>query len=118
MPLWHDSPDAWHEILPGVRRRILAHGSSAMMVLYRIEPGRVFPRHTHPHAQYGTVLEGGGTFHVGDQSWTLRPGDGYFVPPDVPHELRSDPSKSTVILDVFAPRRDDFLNETVPSDAP
>jgi quercetin dioxygenase-like cupin family protein len=118
MPLWHDSPGAWHEILPGVRRRILAHGSSAMMVLYRIEPGRVFPRHTHPHAQYGTVLEGGGTFRVAEQSWTLRPGDAYFVPPDVPHELLSDPSTSTVILDVFAPRRDDFLNETVPSDAP
>ncbi len=118
MPLWHDSERAWHEILPGVRRRILAHSSSAMMVLYRIEPGRVFPRHTHPHAQYGTVLEGGGTFSVGDRSWKMKVGDAYYVPADVPHELHADPSVASVILDVFAPEREDFLNETVAPDEP
>jgi quercetin dioxygenase-like cupin family protein len=118
MPLWRETEGAWHEILPGVRRRILAHASSAMLVLYRIEPGRVFPRHTHPHAQYGTVLEGGGMFQVGDQTWKLRAGDGYYVPPDVPHELRSDPAVRTIILDVFTPERQDFLNETVPPDEP
>ena len=89
-----------------------------MLVLYRIEPGRVFPRHTHPHAQYGTFLEGGGVFHVGDRSWTMRPGDAYYVPPDVPHELHVDPSKPSVILDVFTPRRDDFLSEALAPDEP
>jgi quercetin dioxygenase-like cupin family protein len=89
-----------------------------MMVLYRIEPGRIFPLHTHPHAQYGTVLEGGGTFRVGDNSWTIRPGDAYYIPPDIPHELHADPSTPSVILDVFAPEREDFLNETVLPDEP
>jgi len=116
MPLWHDTEGAWHEILPGVRRRILAHAPTAMLVLYRIEPGRVFPRHTHPHAQYGTILEGGGVFLVGEQSWRVHAGDAYYVPPDVAHELRTDPSVPSVILDVFAPERQDFLNEAVPAD--
>lgn len=116
MPLWHDKDPAWHEILPGVRRRILAHSPAAMMVLYRIEPGRIFPRHTHPHAQYGTIVEGGGTFHVGGREWKLQPGDGYYVPPEVPHELHADPRRASVILDVFAPEREDFLNEAVPPD--
>ncbi len=118
MPLWHDRPDAWHEILPGVRRRILAHAPSGMLVLYRIEPDRLFPKHTHPHAQYGTVLEGGGRFAVGDRVWTMGPGDAYFVPPDVPHELRTDAKRPTVILDVFTPERGDFLSETLPPDEP
>lgn len=118
MPLWHDAGAAWHEILPGVRRRILAHGGSGMLVLYRIEPDRLFPRHTHSQAQYGTVLEGGGTFRVGDQTWTLRAGDAYYVPPDVPHELRTDRSSPSVILDVFAPERPDFLPEALPPDEP
>ncbi len=118
MPLWHDTPGAGHEILPGVRRRILAHASSAMLVLYRIEPGRVFPRHTHPHAQYGTILEGGGTFHVGDEEWKLRAGDAYYVPPEVPHELHTDPAAPAILLDVFTPERQDFRNETVPPDEP
>jgi quercetin dioxygenase-like cupin family protein len=118
MPLWHDSTGAWHEILPGVRRRILTHGKSAMLVLYRIEPGRIFPRHSHPHAQHGTLLEGAATFLVGDQSWKLRPGDAYYIPPDVPHELHTDASVSSVILDVFAPEREDFLNEALVPDEP
>lgn len=118
MPLWHDAATAWHEILPGVRRRILAHAPSAMLVLYRIEPGRIFPKHTHPHAQYGTVLQGGGTFQVGSASWEMGVGDAYYVPPDVPHELRTSGSVPTVILDVFAPEREDFLKETVPPDEP
>jgi quercetin dioxygenase-like cupin family protein len=117
MPLWHDTGSAWHEILPGVRRRILAHGGSAMLVLYRIEPDKVFPKHTHPHAQYGTVLEGGGVFEVGDRSWHMGAGDAYYVPPNVPHELHTD-SVPTVILDVFAPEREDFLKEARPPDEP
>jgi quercetin dioxygenase-like cupin family protein len=114
MPLWHDSETAWHEILPGVRRRILSHGAAAMLVLYRIEPGRVFPRHTHPHAQLGTFLEGGGTFQVGDSSWTVRAGDAYYIPPNVPHELRTDATRPSVVLDAFAPQREDFLPEALP----
>jgi quercetin dioxygenase-like cupin family protein len=89
-----------------------------MMVMYRIEPGRVFPRHTHPHVQCGQVLEGGGTFLVGDSSWTMRAGDSYYIPPNVPHELHTDGSVASVILDVFAPERDDFLPESVPADEP
>lgn len=116
MPLWEDKLEAWHEILPGVRRRILAHDAGVMMVLYRIDPGTTFPRHTHPHVQSGTVLQGGGRFRVGDDTWQLTVGSSYTVPSDVPHELLSDPSGPTVILDVFTPRREDFLGETVPPD--
>ncbi|HXQ48385.1 MAG TPA: cupin domain-containing protein [Thermoplasmata archaeon] len=116
MPLWEEKPDAWHEIVPGVRRRILAHAPEVMLVLYRISPGCLFPRHTHPHVQSGTVLEGGGEFRVGDDVWKLVQGSSYVVPGGVPHELRSDPRTRTVILDVFTPRRDDFMSETVPHD--
>ncbi|MGA7923926.1 MAG: cupin domain-containing protein [Thermoplasmata archaeon] len=115
MPMWHDKPQAWHEILPGVRRRILAHGPSTMLVLYHIDPHRTFPEHAHPQAQSGTFLEGGGSFRVGESVWRLSVGDAYFVPPNVPHELVTEDAPS-VILDVFAPGREDFLNEALPPD--
>jgi quercetin dioxygenase-like cupin family protein len=118
MPLWHDRPEAWHEVLPGVHRRVLAHAGDVMMVLYRIEPGRKFPMHTHPHTQSGTVLEGGGEFVVGSETWKLRKGSSYCVPGDVPHELQADAKGQTVILDVFTPRREELLHETVPPDRP
>ena len=116
MPLWNDRADAWHEVLPGVHRRILAHAPDVMMVLYRIEPGRKFPMHTHPHTQSGVVLEGGGEFQVGPERWTLTKGSAYSVPGDVPHEFHADPTRSVVILDVFTPRREELLHEALPAD--
>jgi len=116
MPLWEDKPEAWHEVQPGVQRRILAHEPGVMMVLYRIAPGSRFAMHTHPHVQSGTVLAGGGQFQVGKETWTLKVGSSYTVPGNVPHELRADPHVPTVVLDVFTPRREEFLHETVTPD--
>ena len=116
MPLWEDKAEAWHEVQPGVQRRILAHDSTVMLVLYRIAPGSRFAMHTHPHVQSGTVLQGGGQFQVGKETWTLRVGSSYTLPPNVPHELRANPDTPTVVLDVFTPRREEFLHEAVRPD--
>ena len=116
MPLWEDKPEAWHEVQPGVQRRILTHEPGVMLVLYRLGPESVFPMHTHPHVQSGTVLQGGGKFRVGNDTWILRVGSSYLLPPNVPHELTTDPGGPTVVLDVFTPRREEFLHETVRPD--
>jgi quercetin dioxygenase-like cupin family protein len=116
MPLWDDKPEAWHEIQPGVQRRILAHDSTVMMVLYRIAPGSTFAKHTHPHVQSGTVLQGGGLFQVGEETWPLKVGSAYTIPGGVAHELKADAKSPTIILDVFTPRREEFLHETVRPD--
>ncbi len=118
MPLWDDRPEAWHEVMPGVRRRILTAGGGVMMVLYRIAPNTTFPRHHHPHAQSGTVLSGGGRFRVGDAVWEIRAGSSYFVPSEVPHELVTGPHDDTVVLDVFSPEREDFRDEVLAPDGP
>lgn len=116
MALWNDRPEAWHEILPGVRRRILAHGHGAMLVLYEIAPGSTFPMHTHPHVQAGTFLAGSGTFRVGEEVYRMSKGASYSIPGGVPHELVTDAEGTSVILDVFVPERDDFLSEALPAD--
>ena len=118
MPLWNDRPEAWHEVLPGVRRRILTHGQGVMMVLYHIAPGTTFPMHTHPHVQAGTFLEGGGRFRVGDQTYAVRQGSSYSIAGGVPHELVTDTTGPSVVLDVFAPDREDFAKETLPPEQP
>jgi quercetin dioxygenase-like cupin family protein len=118
MPLWEEKGAAWHEVLPGVRRRILVQGEGLTFVMYRIDPGRVFPLHTHPHVQAGVFLEGGGEFRVGEETWTMKEGSSYLVASNVPHELRTDPTRPSVILDVFRPERADFGPEVVPPDRP
>ncbi len=116
--MWHDKEAAWHEIMPGVRRRVLNHASTGMMVHYKIDPGRVFAWHNHPHAQFGVFLEGGGIFKIGEREWRVKPGDSYYIPPGVFHELRTDGEKPSVLIDFFTPERDDYAGEALaPDDA-
>ena len=58
--------------MPGVRRRILNHASTGMMVYYKIDSGKVFALHNHPHAQFGVFLEGSGVFKVGKEEWRIK----------------------------------------------
>ncbi len=110
--LWHDNSDSWREVMPGVKRRILAHTQTGMAVLYKIAPKKVFPIHDHPHAQFGIVLEGGGTFKLMDKVWRLKKGDTYYIPPGVKHELTTDPEVPSVYIDFFTPERKDYLTES------
>jgi quercetin dioxygenase-like cupin family protein len=112
---WHDKPEAWKEIMPGVKRRMLSHSSTGLMVLYKIESGKTFALHNHPHAQYGVFLEGGGKFRVGESTWQMKRGDAYFIPPGVFHELKTD--EECVILDFFTPEREDYVKEALPPDS-
>ena len=86
------------------------------MVYYKIESGRVFALHNHPHAQFGVVLEGEGTFKIGELECRIRPGDGYYIPPGVFHELRTEGGKPSILIDFFTPERDDYLGEALAAD--
>ncbi len=86
------------------------------MVLYRIDPKKVFPLHSHPHAQFGVFLEGGGEFRVGDSVWKMKKGDSYYIPPGVSHELRTNETEESVIIDFFTPERQDYHSEAVTPD--
>ena len=112
--LWHDKAEAWKEVMPGVRRRMLAHSSTGLMVLYRIDAGKTFAWHNHPHAQYGVFLEGSGRFKVGDSIWQIKKGDSYYIPPGVFHELASE--DDCVVIDFFTPEREDYVKEALAPD--
>lgn len=115
--LWNDKRESWHEIMPGVRRRIATHSPTGMIVYYEIKPGTIFPRHDHPHAQFGFVIQGQGNFKVGDRKWSLKKGDGYFIPPGLSHELQTSGSEIFVVVDFFTPERADFMKEALGPDA-
>lgn len=86
------------------------------MVMYKIEAERVFPLHDHPHAQFGVFLRGSGIFKVGDSSRKVKEGDTYFIPPGVPHELRT--SEQSLVVDFFTPEREDYALEALEPDNP
>jgi quercetin dioxygenase-like cupin family protein len=91
------------EIAPGVRTRVLTRGE-LMFSLVELDDGAVSAIHHHPEVQMGLVLEGAFERQQGDEVKLLREGDGFYVPPDVPHGGRAIGGRCR-ILDVFSPPR-------------
>jgi quercetin dioxygenase-like cupin family protein len=115
--LWNDKPESWIEVLPGVERRIAGHSSTGMIVYYQIKPGSAFPKHNHPHAQFGLVIQGQMTFNVGDKTWNMKKGDSYYIPPGIFHELFTSGNEQIIVVDFFTPERGDYLSAAVAPDA-
>jgi quercetin dioxygenase-like cupin family protein len=76
----------------GVTRKILsqadgpAAGYVTLLVEATIEPGVTVARHTHPGIESAYVLEGGFELPVqGQETRTLKAGDGFQIPPETPH---------------------------------
>ena len=91
----------------GMERRILAFDDSLMAVEVGFETGAEGAPHTHPHTQISYVLSGSFRYTVEGESVTLNPGDSIAVPSDLVHGTVC--LEKGVLLDVFTPKRDDFL---------
>lgn len=96
------------DIAPGVRTRVLVRGD-LMFSLVEIDEGATSPIHRHPEVQMGLVLEGAFERRQGNEVKILRVGDGFYVPPDVPHGGRAVEGGPCRILDVFSPPRGRYV---------
>lgn len=71
-----------------------------------IEPGAAVARHTHPGIESSYVVEGGVELLVdGESGRTLSPGEGFQVPPGVPHSAKNGPTK-TVLAGTYVVQKD------------
>jgi quercetin dioxygenase-like cupin family protein len=77
---------------PGVTRNILsqtdgpAPGYTTILVEATIDAGVPVGRHTHPGIESAYVLEGGFELPIeGQATRTIKPGDGFQIPPNTPH---------------------------------
>jgi quercetin dioxygenase-like cupin family protein len=82
-------------------------GERLTLGVVELEPNAVVPEHRHDHEQLGMVLQGSLEFRVGDRSRHLGPGGTWRIPSNVPHEVRVG-SEGAVVIDVFAPPRQDW----------
>ena len=93
----------------GTERRILAYNDSLMEVEVSFETGAEGAPHSHPHTQLSYALSGSFRYTVEDESVILNPGDSIVVPAGLTHGTVC--MEKGVLLDVFTPKRDDFLNQ-------
>ena len=91
----------------GTTRRILAYNDELMSVEVAFETGSVGAVHTHPHTQLSYVLSGSFRYSVENESVILNPGDSIVVPGGLEHGTLC--LEKGVLLDVFTPKREDFL---------
>lgn len=94
------------KVWDGVTGRVV-EGERITMSLVDLEPTVPVPEHHHENEQVGFVVEGQIDFTIDGETRTLRAGETYVIPSDVPHSVVTGPN-GAVVLDVFAPLRDDW----------
>lgn len=99
--------------MPGLETRILTglSGERMMMVLSATLPGHTVPVHAHPQEQIGVVYSGRARLRIGDQERIVGKGDIYRIPENVPHGDTCLGDEPFVMLDVFCPIREDFVEK-------
>lgn len=88
----------------GVLLKRLGAGSKMSVLHWNMANGSVVPLHQHPHEQFGYVISGGFDMVIGDERATLKAGDCYFIPSDLPHGFTA--LGETEAIDVFSPVRE------------
>jgi len=100
--------------MKGLETKILSglHGEQMMMVLNSTLPGHEVPTHSHPHEQVGMVFSGKAKLRIGDEERMVQKGDFYCIPSNVPHSDTCIGDEPFVMLDIFYPVREDFIQKS------
>jgi quercetin dioxygenase-like cupin family protein len=94
------------EIWDGVAARTV-DGAGLTLAVVELDPDSVVAEHSHANEQLGMVLRGQVSFRIGEEVRELGPGATWCIPANVPHEVHTGPD-GAVVIDVFAPPRDDW----------
>ena len=101
---WDDEP--LERLSDGIGRRML-NGEALTLAQITLAAGAVVPEHEHPNEQIATVVSGRLRFVVGGDEREVGPGESVLITGGVPH--RVEVLEDAVVLDVFAPRREDWI---------
>ncbi len=91
-----------------ISRQMLSgeHTTVARIFLAR---GAIVPRHSHVSEQFSLILSGALKFVFDDGEMVVRAGELVFIPANAPHAAEA--LEDTVDLDIFSPRREDWISK-------
>ena len=107
---WDDIP--METVNPMMRRQIITGELMTVAKIY-FKDGFLVPMHSHHNEQITQVISGLLSFRIGDegeQKIDVGPGQTIVIPANIPHEALV--VGDVVEMDMWAPRRDDWLNQT------
>lgn len=93
----------------GLTRQIFGFNDSIMMVRVEFDIGAVGTVHAHPHSLVTFVEKGEFDVFIDGVEKRLGPGDSFYIEPNLDHGAVC--RKAGVLIDVFSPVREDFLDE-------
>jgi quercetin dioxygenase-like cupin family protein len=89
--------------------RQMISGENATISQLLLKKGAVVPRHSHMNEQYSWIISGALKFVFDDREILVGAGDVLVIPPNVPHSAVA--LEDTVDVDIFAPRREDWIRK-------
>lgn len=97
----------WQDLGNGIKRQIFGYDDRVMMVKVKFETEAIGVLHQHHHAQVTYVESGVFETSINGEVKMLKKGDGFYAPPNKIHGVVC--KEGGVLIDVFSPRREDFL---------
>jgi quercetin dioxygenase-like cupin family protein len=91
----------------GIERQMVV-GEQLMICRFRFAPFLATPEHTHPHEQMSMVISGRVRFFIEGEERLALPGDVLHFPSNCLHGATMM-EEEVVIIDIFTPLREDFL---------
>jgi len=101
---WNSMPA--EQLNPQITRRAV-HTENLTIARLQIAKDAVVPEHSHVNEQVATVERGALRFRIGDRELVLGAGQSVAIPSNVPHSVVA--IEDTTVVDVFSPRRDDWI---------
>ena len=89
--------------------RQMVSGENATLSQLLLKKGAVVPRHSHMNEQYSWILSGTLKFIFDDREILVGAGEVIVIPANVPHSAVA--LEDTVDIDIFAPRREDWIRK-------
>jgi protease I len=92
------------DIGKGVLLQIIGEGEQLNAVHWNLPDNSIVASHHHPQQQFGYVIRGSLELTLDGETYLIKEGDSYIIPPNSVHQFRA--IGQTEALDVFSPPRD------------
>ena len=89
--------------------RQMISGENATISQLLLKKGAVVPRHSHLNEQYSWIISGALKFVFDDREILVGEGEILLIPANVAHSAVA--LEDTVDVDIFAPRREDWIRK-------
>ena len=89
--------------------RQMISGENATISQLVLKKGAAVPRHSHTNEQYSWIISGSLNFIFDDREVLVGAGEILVIPPNMAHAAVA--LEDTVDVDIFAPRREDWIRK-------